>query len=118
MATRAVRVAEGVFAALAMILATTLLSLVGHANAVTAGFIYLISVLVLSIWKGFAAGTLGSVLATACFNYFFLPPVGTFHIADSQNWVSLGCFLAATTIASRLVSRERERSSEAEGRQR
>lgn len=118
MATSYTRAAQGAFAAATIVFVATLLSFVAHANAVTAGFGYLISVLLLTIWQGFLAGTLGSILATACFNYFFFPPIGTFHIADLQNWVSLGCFLVATMIASRLVSRERERASEAESRQR
>jgi two-component system sensor histidine kinase KdpD len=57
-------------------------------------------------------------LATACFNYFFLPPIGTFHIADLANWVALVCFLIATTVASRLVVRERLRAEEADSRRR
>jgi two-component system sensor histidine kinase KdpD len=118
MATSFAKVAQGPIAAAMVVFAATLLSLLAHANPVTAGFAYLISVLLLTIWQGFLAGTLGSILATACFNYFFFPPIGTFHVADPQNWVSLGCFLIATMIASRLVSRERERASEAEIRQR
>ena len=30
-----------------------------------------------------------SVVAMLAYNYFFLPPVGTFTIADPQNWVAL-----------------------------
>ena len=30
-----------------------------------------------------------SVAATLAYNYFFLPPTGTFTIADPQNWVAL-----------------------------
>src|SRR5881628_2468128 len=105
-------------ATVAVVGAATLFSLVTGANAVTAGFIYLVAVLGLAVWQGFVAGTIGSLLGTACFNFFFFPPIGTFHVADPQNWVSLGCFLIATTIASRLVVRERERAAESESRRR
>ena len=33
------------------------------------------------------------------FNFFFLPPVGTFTIADPQNWVALFAFLATALTA-------------------
>lgn len=110
-------VGQGV-AATAVVVATTLLSRAITANAVTGGFIYLIAILGLAVWRGFVAGAIGSLLATACFNFFFFPPIGTFQIADPENWVSLACFLVATTVGSRLVVRERERAAEAESRQR
>jgi two-component system, OmpR family, sensor histidine kinase KdpD len=112
------RIARAVLIAAAAVSAVTLLSLLSQVNAVTAGFLYFVSILAVAVREGFLTGALGSVLATACFNYFFFPPIGTFQIADPQNWVSLACFLAATTMASRLVSRERERAEEARARQR
>ena len=69
-------------------------------------------------WRGVAAGVAGSLLATFAFNYFFLPPVGTFHIADTSNWVALGAFLFAAIIASQLVTRARRHAVEAEARRR
>ena len=43
-----------------------------------------------------------SVAAMLCLNFFFLPPVGTFTIADPQNWVALFAFLAVSLVASNL----------------
>lgn len=88
------------------------------ANAVTAGFVYLVAVLLLAVWRGFPAGVAGSLSATVCFNYFFLPPVGTFHIAERANWVALVCFLIASVVASQLVLRARIRAAEADARRR
>jgi len=105
-------------AAVAVVGAATLFSRAIVANAVTGGFIYLVAILGLAVWRGFVAGTIGSLLATACLNFFFFPPIGTFHISDQENWVALACFLFATTVASRLVVRERQRAAEAESRQR
>jgi len=98
--------------------AATALSLAIDANAVTAGFIFLVSVLGLAAWRGFIAGTIASLAATAAFNFFFFAPTGSFHIEDRQNWIALAGFLFATTIASRLVVRERARAAESESRQR
>jgi two-component system sensor histidine kinase KdpD len=58
-----------------------------------------------------------SVAATACYNFFFLPPVGTFTIAEPQNWLALFAFLATAIIASRLSHRARNQAKEARSRQ-
>ncbi len=57
-----------------------------------------------------------SAASVLCFNYFFLPPVGTWTIADAQNWVALFVFLAVSLVASRLSHVARARTEEAIGR--
>jgi two-component system sensor histidine kinase KdpD len=57
-----------------------------------------------------------SIAATMLFNYFFLPPAGTFTIADTRNWVALFAFLGTAIYASHLASRIREESDEANAR--
>lgn len=57
-----------------------------------------------------------SVAAMLCLNFYFLPPVGTFTIADPQNWVALFAFLAVSVIASNLSAVARARTEEAVGR--
>jgi two-component system sensor histidine kinase KdpD len=86
------------------------------ANTTTAGFAYLIAVLAISIYAGLTTGLVSSLLATACFNYFFLPPLRTFTIADPANWVALCSFFLASLIASRLVVRARSQAASAEAR--
>jgi two-component system sensor histidine kinase KdpD len=46
-------------------------------------------------------------------NFFFFPPVGTFTIADPQNWVALFVFLIVAVIASNLSAAAQDRASEA-----
>ena len=57
-----------------------------------------------------------SIAAMLCLNFFFLPPVGTFTIADPQNWVALFAFLAVSLVASNLSAVARARTEEAVGR--
>jgi two-component system sensor histidine kinase KdpD len=59
---------------------------------------------------------IASLVATACYNYFFLPPVGTFSIADPANWVALAVFLLASVVVSRLVASAQRRAEDAEAR--
>ncbi|ADW69470.1 ATP-binding protein [Granulicella tundricola] len=54
-----------------------------------------------------------SFAAGACYNYFFLPPVGHFIISDPQNIVALLVFLITSIFASRMSERIREESKEA-----
>ncbi len=86
-------------------------------NATTAGFAYLISVLIVATAWGLIEATLASVVAVLCLNYFFLPPVGTFTVADPQNWVALIAFLATSITASQLSARAKRRTREALDRQ-
>jgi two-component system sensor histidine kinase KdpD len=88
-----------------------------HVNATTAGFIYLLLVLIVASLWGFIEAALLSVAATLTFNYFFFPPVGTFSIADSHNWVALLSFLGTSLIASRLSTEAKQRALDAIHRQ-
>ncbi len=96
----------------------TLLARLAGANATTAGFAYLLLVLGLATWGGWAVGAAASVVAMVCFNFFFLPPFGTLTIQDPANWAALVTFLIASTVASRLVATARARAEEAQSRQR
>ncbi|HVR99653.1 MAG TPA: DUF4118 domain-containing protein [Thermoanaerobaculia bacterium] len=86
------------------------------ANATTMGFLYLLAVLGLATWGGWAVGATAAAAATLCFNYFFFHPFGTLTIAEPANWVALFSFLAAATLASRLVATARAREEEAQRR--
>lgn len=87
-------------------------------NHTTVTLTYLLAVLVIATYWGLPEAATASVAAVLCFNFFFLPPVGTFNIADAQNWVALFAFLAVSIIASQLSATARERTLEAVDRQR
>jgi two-component system sensor histidine kinase KdpD len=54
-----------------------------------------------------------SVAALLTLNFFFLPPVGTFTIANPQNWIALFAFLVVAVIASNLSAAVQDRAHEA-----
>src|SRR5437016_12481940 len=85
-------------------------------NATTVGFAYLITILLIAASWGIAESVLASIIATICLNYFFLPPLGTWRIADPENWVALFAFLISSLIASDLSNRARRRTAEASTR--
>ena len=57
-----------------------------------------------------------SIAAMLTLNFFFLPPVGTFTIADPQNWIALAAFLVVAVIASNLSAAAQQRTREAVAR--
>jgi two-component system sensor histidine kinase KdpD len=54
-----------------------------------------------------------SLVAMLTLNFFFLPPVGTFTIADPQNWIALFAFLVVAVIASNLSAAAQDRARDA-----
>jgi two-component system sensor histidine kinase KdpD len=89
-----------------------------HVNPTTVALILLLLILVLAAEWGLRYAVVVAVAATACYNFFFLPPVGAFTIADPQNWLALFAFLATAIIASRLSQRARDEANDARLHQR
>jgi len=86
-------------------------------NATSAGFFYLVAILMIATAWGLAESTVASVVAMLCFNYFFLPPLGTLTVADPENWVALFVFLVTALTASQLSARLKRQTREALDRQ-
>ncbi len=129
-AARGTRLASGILGHNAMRLAGRILAALGFIaaitfvlfrlipiNATTAGFFYLVAILMIATAGGLVESTIASIAAMLCFNYFFLPPIGTFTVADPQNWVALFAFLATSLTASQLSVRAKGRTKEAVDRQ-
>jgi two-component system sensor histidine kinase KdpD len=89
-----------------------------HVNQTTVALSFLLAILAVSAVWGMAVSVLMSVVAMLLFNYFFLPPAGTFTIADPQNWVALFAFLITSITGSQLSSRIRKEADEAHRRRR
>jgi two-component system sensor histidine kinase KdpD len=89
---------------------------VTEVNYATVALSLLLVVLVAAFAHGLGAGILASVTGMLCFNFFFLPPVGTLTVQDPQNWIALLAFLVTAVIASQLSAAARSRTREAERR--
>jgi two-component system sensor histidine kinase KdpD len=85
-------------------------------NAATVSTTFMLLVLVVAATAHLWVAVVTSVVAMLAFNYFFLPPVGTWTIADPQNWLALISFLAVSVVASNLSALARARAEEAVGR--
>jgi two-component system, OmpR family, sensor histidine kinase KdpD len=86
-----------------------------HVNPTTVGFTFLLAILIVSTVWGLRCALFTAVLATLGYNYFFLPPLYQFTIADPQNWIALFAFLFTAVVASQLsdrATREAEHSNQ------
>jgi len=84
----------------------------------TVALTLLLAILGIATRWGLRESIVASIAAALGFNYFFLPPVRTFNIADTQNWVAFGAFLVTAITASQLSVRAKRRTAEAISRRR
>jgi K+-sensing histidine kinase KdpD len=104
-----------VAAALSIGLLTLLLKTVGaHVNAATVSLALLLTVLFIAMRWGSLPALAASILAMLCFNFFFLPPLGRFTIAATDNWIALLAFLITAVTAGQLSASAKRRAEEAE----
>lgn len=89
-----------------------------HVNPTTVALTLLLYILLLAAYWGLQYAVAVSLMATACYNFYFLPPIGTFTIADPQNWLALFAFLATGVIGSRLSQKAHDEAEQARTRQR
>jgi len=89
-----------------------------HVNQTTVALSFLLAILAVSAVWGMVVSVFMSVSAMLLFNYFFLPPIGTFTIADPQNWVALFAFLFTSIVGSQLSARIRKEADASHSRRR
>ena len=85
-------------------------------NSTTVALGYLIVVLLVAATSRLWVAVTTSIAAMLAFNFFFLPPVGAFVIADPHNWIALVAFLVVSLVASNLSAVARDRTGVAETR--
>src|SRR5215510_9937173 len=80
-------------------------------NSTTVALTYLLIILVVAAVSRLWVAVVTSFVAMACMNFFFLPPIGRFTIADSENWVAMVSFIAVSLVASRLSAAAHDRAA-------
>jgi two-component system sensor histidine kinase KdpD len=84
-----------------------------HFPIATVGFIYLLTVVLTALHYGIWQATFISLIAVSCLNYFFIPPIFSFVVADNRDWIALASFQICALIVSRLSSREQKMARDA-----
>lgn len=88
------------------------------APALSLGALYLFAVLPVALLFGLGYAIAVSLAGMTLFNVLFLPPLYSFTLEDSENWVALALYLATAIVVSELALRARRRAVEAEQRSR
>jgi two-component system sensor histidine kinase KdpD len=78
-----------------------------HINVTTVALICLFGVVLIAVRWTLAEAVVFAILADMGINYFFVPPYGTFRVADNQNWIALLVFLAVAVIGAQVAQRAR-----------
>ena len=78
--------------------------------------LFLIPVLLSAVTFGLRPALATSFVSVLACNFFFIPPLYTFTIADPNNWLSLGVLLVVAITASNLASRVRVQADLASAR--
>lgn len=95
-------------------LATLILTQLPKLHETNIALLYLLVVLISAITVGLIPAVLASVLAFLAFNYFFVPPLHTLTVSDTQDLVRLLTFLAVSIITSSLAGRARDQADTAQ----
>lgn len=82
-------------------------------NVTTAALLLLLVVLAVAAVSTRRVAIAASLVAFACFNFFFLPPTGTFAIDKQDDAIALLALLAVSLIGSHLSQQARRRAEEA-----
>lgn len=108
----------GVLATVIAVAAATLLvyPLKSIAPVVSLGVVYLPAILLISIVWGLRLGLLASFVSALAFNFFQIPPLHRFTIADGENWVALLAFVIVAVASSAVAGLARAQALEAERR--
>ena len=105
--------AQSAIGAAGIALTVTFLAFRLHVPLATAGFVYLLIVVIVSLVYGIWQATFVSLIAVSCLNYFFIPPVLSFAVADERDWIALVSFQVCALLVSRLSSREQRMARDA-----
>lgn len=96
----------------------TALCFPAHLDLAIPSLLYLLLVVVQSLTAGFASAAAVSIIAVACLEYFFVPPVLTWNVASPVDIVALATFLATSLVITRLASKARVDANAAESKRR
>lgn len=85
-------------------------------GAETTPLIFLMAVTGVAYRLGLGPSLLAAVASMLCYNFFFLPPLYTFTIADPTNVAALFFFLFSAVVVSELTARVRRQAETARAR--
>jgi two-component system, OmpR family, sensor histidine kinase KdpD len=99
-------------AVLAPLLTLVLTSVHGH-HLINDVLVFLMAVIVVALVGGFVPAVLLAVVGSLLLNYYFVPPVHKFTIAQADNAIALGVFVVVALLVSSVVDTAARRTRQA-----
>ncbi|MGB2874188.1 MAG: DUF4118 domain-containing protein [Gaiellaceae bacterium] len=80
------------------------------APVLSLGGLYVFAVLPVAVFYGLGYALPVSIASMLAFNFFFLPPLHTLALTNSENWVALAVYLVTAVVVSELAALARRRA--------
>lgn len=97
-----------------LVLITVFAKALVHVNATTVALLFLTVVLGVSSLGDSIAGIVTAIASGLLFNFYFLPPFGTFYIEAPENWVAFGVYTITAIVVGHFSAAVRKRAGEAD----
>jgi two-component system, OmpR family, sensor histidine kinase KdpD len=101
-----------VSAALISVVTAAIEILKEHVPVLSLGALYVFVVLPVAVFWGLAYAIVVSVACMLTFNWFFLEPLHTFTLRESQNWFALAVYVVTAVVVADLAARGRRQARE------
>ena len=75
--------------------------------------LFLVAVILVALTGGFAPAVLAAIAGSLLLNYYFIPPIHLWTIAQANNTLALGVFVAVAVLVSRVVDIAARRTTQA-----
>ncbi len=99
--------------ALAPLLTVALSSSHSDINLTSDVLLFLVAVIAVALVGGFLPAVAEAIAGSLLLNYYFTPPIHQFTIAEANNWLALGVFVAVGLAVSWVVDTSARRSKQA-----
>ncbi|HEY2127473.1 MAG TPA: sensor histidine kinase KdpD [Streptosporangiaceae bacterium] len=100
-------------AVLCPLLTVVLAALRGQLNLISDVLFFLVAVIVVALVGGFIPAILVAIAGSLLLNYYFTPPIHLWTIAEPNNALALGVFVAVALVVSSVVDRAARRTRQA-----
>ncbi|WP_320670812.1 sensor histidine kinase [Patulibacter defluvii] len=110
---------DGLVAVAGIAAATLAIELLkGAAPVVSLGVLYVLPVLLVAVRSGVRLGIATAVASMLAYNWFLLPPIHRFTLADSRHWAAVAVLLVVAVVGARIAEAGRRQARHAQRAQR
>jgi two-component system sensor histidine kinase KdpD len=99
------------------LLTVALIPVQSYLGTVNIAMLYLLPILISAVAWGPVTAVIAAILGILCFDFFFIPPVYGFTVADARYLISFAIFLLVALLTGRISARLRQHITNAKQRE-